>query len=68
MLYLVRLFAPYGTLPKQGEYQGIFTTKEKAMERVHFWKDSKCVDGYTCVIYVTTPDTSISEKIFELQL
>lgn len=68
MLFLVRLFAPYGTLPTQGDYQGIFTTKEKAMDRVRFWKDTKCVEGYTAVIYVTQPDTGDCEKVFEVQL
>lgn len=66
--YIVRLFAPYGTVPTQGEYQGLFSTKEKAMGRIRFWKDMTCVQGYTAVIELVQPDGGQSEKVFEVVL
>lgn len=68
MFFVVRLFAPYGTFPTQTEYQGIFTTKEKAMERIHYWKGFSIVQGYTAVIHTVKPDETQSEnKVFEVQ-
>ena len=69
IMFIVRLFAPYGTMPKQAEFQGIFTTKDKAMERVHFWKDMGCVEGYTALIETARVDNEGKhEKVFEVQL
>lgn len=68
-MFIVRMFAPYGTVPVQAEFQGIFTTKDKAMERIHFWKDMGCVTGYTALIETACVDgVGKHEKVFEVQL
>jgi hypothetical protein len=68
-MYAVLFNAPYGTVQTQNQFQGVFTTRDKALAHVRKWKDLRLIPGYVATVTrIGVDDDTALEKVAEIEM